>query len=189
MYLCIFFSRSKWLIVFIAFWKHSEVDSWPNSPSPSIASDSREFSQTFKKLGHLWLTEKFCSWIKLQDHCLQFSAAFYSILFYIVLEIFSYFHCFIGLFILIFQSWMNLPLNCYPNAILKQSLFLFFPIKRLGWFERQNKVSRDYVTKDRYGKWCYVRDFPRGRWAYHCLLGQQSRTMNNLRAVSVQRSR
>ena len=130
MYLCIFFSRSKWLIVFIAFWKHSEVDPWPNSPSPSIASDTREFSQTFKKLGHLWLIEKFCSQIKLQDYCLQFSPAFYSILHCLRdILIFSLFYWFVYFnFPELNESAFKLLSKCY----FKTKAIPFFSYKKLG---------------------------------------------------------
>ena len=104
MYLCIFFFKKQMINSFHSTLKTFLSGLMIKFPSPSSTSDSYEFSQTSEKLGHLWPTENFCSQIKLQDCCLQFPPAFYSILFYIVLEIFSYFHCFIGLFILIFQS-------------------------------------------------------------------------------------
>lgn len=61
----------------------------------------------------------FCRQIKfLQDFCLQLSSSLLFNFFSIVTVRFSLF-C---LFILIFQSWMNLPFNYCSNTILKESL-------------------------------------------------------------------
>lgn len=155
MYLCIFFHEAndqQFSQHFESILKWIHDQSHQNSLLFPNISDSYEFSQTFKKLDHLRLIEiMFCSQMKFFK-IFVFNFPQLSILFYSTLSQ-RYFHCFIGLLVLILQSWMSLPLKCCTDAILKQSLFIIFSTKKwLGWVERHNKVSREYVTKDGYGK-------------------------------------
>ena len=84
----------------------------------------------FQELGHLWLIEKFCSQIKLQDYCLQFSPAFYSILHCLRdILIFSLFYWFVYFnFPELNESAFKLLSKCY----FKTKAIPFFSYKKLG---------------------------------------------------------
>lgn len=117
--------------IFRAFLSGSMTKSSQNFPLPIKTLDSYGFFYTFKKLDHLGLIEiVFCSQMKfLQDFCPQFSSAFYTILFYVVLEIFSLFYCFFHLnFPELNESAFKLLSRCHFKV---KPMNFFFPPQKV----------------------------------------------------------